>query len=389
MRHGWMRGAALAGAVAFAAAPLAAQERHVEVHTSGVSRGWLGFTFRTDGGPMVIERVLPGSPAQRAGVAAGDTVVQVDGRAATDAEMAAMRTRLHPGDAVRLRVRHGGAVAERTVTAAARPGSDVVILNRTMRISGDSMRDPVIIQLDSLGDLPGLRGGEVRRLLDSLGIRLGEMGDLRGRTEFHVRMDSAQRRRIRIRLDTMRVHLDSLALHMDSLRVRLRHIQPGVGEFEIMTPEGAQRLGGRGNVIIRRDTFTFRRGESFDRVPFVMDLGRRALGGAEMVDLNDKLGAYFSSRAGALVVQVSPGTPAARAGLEPGDVVVRAGDRAVQSVGDLRQAASRAGDGSLRLQVIRHGRRRDLVMPWEASRLRTAPGEVRIRTRERTKVQQQ
>ncbi|HEV8633773.1 MAG TPA: trypsin-like peptidase domain-containing protein [Chloroflexota bacterium] len=66
---------------------------------------------------------------------------------------------------------------------------------------------------------------------------------------------------------------------------------------------------------------------------------------------------------GAVVVQVGQGTPAARAGLQPGDVIVGFGDQEVKSDHDLRQAilARKPGD-EVALRVVRGGQARTVTV---------------------------
>ena len=66
----------------------------------------------------------------------------------------------------------------------------------------------------------------------------------------------------------------------------------------------------------------------------------------------------LSQTRGALIAQVSPGGPAARAGLRPGDVVVAIEGEAISSARDLTRRVAAATAGSdLRLEVFRDGRR--------------------------------
>ncbi len=61
---------------------------------------------------------------------------------------------------------------------------------------------------------------------------------------------------------------------------------------------------------------------------------------------------------GAVVTQVQPGSPADQAGIQPGDVIVGVGTRAVHSVGQAAQAireAERTGDSAVALRVIHDG----------------------------------
>src|SRR5215210_1902109 len=64
-------------------------------------------------------------------------------------------------------------------------------------------------------------------------------------------------------------------------------------------------------------------------------------------------------RDGLLVRGVVPGSPAERAGLERGDLIVRAGDRAPASVDDLFDALDAAGD-AIELGVVRGSDERDV-----------------------------
>ena len=55
-----------------------------EGRSSKAGRPWLGLTTNEVDGELVVARVVPGSPAERAGVQAGDVVVGVDGERPTD-----------------------------------------------------------------------------------------------------------------------------------------------------------------------------------------------------------------------------------------------------------------------------------------------------------------
>src|SRR5690606_19365567 len=86
--------------------------------------------------------------------------------------------------------------------------------------------------------------------------------------------------------------------------------------------------------------------------PYV--LGRNRVAGAEVIDLQPEMAGYFETEAGVLVIEVAPGTPAALAGLLPGDVVTHVGGAGVRSVEDLRIGVGRAGS-RLELGVVRRG----------------------------------
>jgi S1-C subfamily serine protease len=63
---------------------------------------------------------------------------------------------------------------------------------------------------------------------------------------------------------------------------------------------------------------------------------------------------------------VVDGSPAAAAGLERGDLLVRAGDRELASMDDLFDALDAAGD-TLSLVVVRGTEERELQVPFRRS----------------------
>lgn len=268
-------------------------------------RGWLGIALDWSGGegrPVTVQAVAPESPAARAGVARGDTVLRMDGEAAT--ADAVRRLNPAPGDTVRFRLRRDGREREVRVVAGERE-QDVIVFRRGDRVT--------MIHPDSV------------------------------------------RERMAIRLDTVGAHLDSLFVRMDSLRV-------GTQARRLF-----RTLPMRLDSLVEREVFR-------TTEPFSIEVGSRALAGAEFTQLNAGLGRYFQTEKGMLVLRVAPGSPAARAGLESGNVVVRANGRDVETLRDLRQAVGAAEDPTAKLEVIRQGRRREMTMRWE----RGAEPEVRI-----------
>lgn len=87
-----------------------------------------------------------------------------------------------------------------------------------------------------------------------------------------------------------------------------------------------------------------------------VEVGLRAVAGAELAELGPGLADYFEAKAGLLVLRVAPRTPADRAGLRPGDVVVSADGRPLLSVDDLRRTVARPGGDPVRLRVVRKSR---------------------------------
>nr|WP_245995148.1 DegQ family serine endoprotease [Inmirania thermothiophila] len=88
---------------------------------------------------------------------------------------------------------------------------------------------------------------------------------------------------------------------------------------------------------------------------------RRGRLGVVVQDLTPELARAFglARGEGAVIAQVVPGSPAEKAGLQPGDVVVEINGRRVRNSADLRNAIGllRVGE-RVRLEIVRDGRRR-------------------------------
>jgi C-terminal processing protease CtpA/Prc len=99
---------------------------------------------------------------------------------------------------------------------------------------------------------------------------------------------------------------------------------------------------------------------------WLQEFGDAASGrlGVEVRDLEGPLASYFpGAEAGALVLGVDEDSPAAKAGLEPGDVIVGLGEDKVEDVGDLREAvADLAGEEPGTLAYLRKGQRREATV---------------------------
>lgn len=310
---------ALALFVMLAAAPaaVAAQDAGVAPTAPGRS-GWIGITFREDGADgqaIVVEEVMADAPARDAGIRAGDRIVAWNGR--SDVAAAIRAQPLRPGDTIRVTVTPADGAADRqvTITAAERPSPFAFSVPSRSRQPlefrrvgpGDVQafrlnRDSLEIQLDSLNS-------QLRVLLrDNYGpvLRLeGERAMILGGDT--IRFDDLPRNAARIRISA-----DSLLRGM-----------PGV-------------VSSLGDVFV---------------------VGRRAVAGAELTDISPGLATYFGTDSGVLVVRVAPETPAARAGLRDGDVIVAAEGQAVSDVAELRWALSRPGTREFSLEVLRERQR--------------------------------
>ncbi len=313
--------------------------------------GMIGVSFDNSDDVVRIVEVRRGSPAQRAGIEEGDVVIRLNGDDAGRA-MEALPGHLQAGDTVRLRIRRSSGERDVVVVAEPRPAGQLGLLTPGGRfevtrpgtggnlviINGDSMNVPLealTFRIDSLRtQLMELNGGAFRVEVDSL-VRI--FGDSAG--TWNQRMPNL---RFQMREGGPDVHIEGRVLRLGDDVVRLR-------ENALRMEEDAIRLEG-----------ALGQGE-----PFFLELGRRSAAGAELAEMNEGLSTYFGGqRDGALVIEVSPESPAARAGLRPGDVIVRAGGETVEDPADVRAALTRADEGRVALEVIRQGRRQELSLEW-------------------------
>jgi S1-C subfamily serine protease len=86
--------------------------------------------------------------------------------------------------------------------------------------------------------------------------------------------------------------------------------------------------------------------------------------GARMETLTPGLAEAIGVERGVLVIAVAPGVPAHESGLLDGDVILRANGRDIDSVGDLSLALAKSDDKSVRLDVARKGKVRQVTLRW-------------------------
>lgn len=92
--------------------------------------------------------------------------------------------------------------------------------------------------------------------------------------------------------------------------------------------------------------------------------GKRAYLGVSMIDLSPDLREHFgaSRDSGVLVESVSDGSPAEKAGMHVGDIIVSIDGKDVKNTGDLRSAIREKKDGdTVRVEVLRGRGRTTLV----------------------------
>lgn len=368
----------------------AAAQRETIVARMQQPRAWLGFsyentTYRVNGTrqpAIVVLEIVEDSPAESAGLAVGDTVLTINDLRVSSEFMSSLSTSLAPGDRVRLHIRRGGRDRDISVQAAERPAGYGILTpgNQTFsfEVSPDSLRgrvrlflDSALVALDTMR-FPDFRvesrpGGGVWMFTDSARFEVvpDSLWNHRGALVFphdsaFFRRDSAWVRGMP-RVSAFSFRGDSLiTLRTDSalLRAMPRGFSfeiDSMPNFRVRVPqlEGGRIFGLRGDSL-----FTY---EALPGGFGIATFGMRAIGGAELTDLDPDLGEYFGTDEGVLVVRVPDRTPADRAGLEAGDVIVRVNDRDVASIAELRRALPRSGQ-PIRLEIIRRNARRTIEM---------------------------
>lgn len=97
--------------------------------------------------------------------------------------------------------------------------------------------------------------------------------------------------------------------------------------------------------------------------------------GIEAEDVSGQLGEYFHvpGDSGVLIRSVSPGTAAAKAGLEAGDVITQVDGAPVKTVGDLREKLREKHDQkNVSLKIVREGSEKSVTVSIEPPAVRPA-----------------
>jgi C-terminal processing protease CtpA/Prc len=324
------------------------------VHDDTTRTAWIGLSFfnpPASSGEVVVAEVSPGAPAQQAGIRAGDHIVRWNDR--TDVADAIRSTSLQPGDTVRLAVSRPNQQRESlwSVSLVAVPRSPLPQeMQRWLRsVRPDTSRirafwpDSLLRHWQDAGQF---------LWTDSLAVWADSLWLPFARTPARMlHADSARAESLRRALDAV-TRQGQLS---DSVRARTESIRRSAETLEAMTRQ-----------LQRADSV---RAEASRAAGMAISLvgSRNGVAGAELTDVSPGLASYFGTDRGALVLRVSPGTPADRAGLQDGDVIVRAGDQSVGTVADLRGVLAARGAGEVEIEFIRSGTRQTTTIETTAA----------------------
>lgn len=346
---------------------------------------WLGVSYDVhwvarEGGcqpRVVVETVVSGAPADRAGLRPGDAIVALNGESVGSLRLELLSSRLSSGDSVRLRLARGGEVREVVAVADRRPPRPPTGLT-LRRAGGFSASDAPIVRL--VGDTLVARNLDMAKSGRARGYwvahddgradyrRLGRFsGDPMDRRVADLMACAASTRAMAPASPAILVDRRSVQARADSLRV-------------VMAQRALTREAPEGNVRIQR----LRQAESAPLPPGVREppepgvsvftyhvgdhliAGERGVAGAEITALEPELAEYFrGARQGLLVLRVAPGSPAERAGLRPGDVITSGGGRSLDTVGEFRLLLALPDPSPIELRVVRQGRTRTFTIRRE------------------------
>jgi predicted metalloprotease with PDZ domain len=302
------------------------------VVVSARGQGWIGVdaqfhdTWRVgaerNAPVMVVMGVYPESPAARAGLQSGDTIIRLNGAPAVPEVLERFLSRLEPGNRVSVTYRRSGRELTVPLQAAERPTGNLrVMVPEQVQLRIDSIQTLFVQYLDSTSRMAemGFGAQQVPDRVVLFRVPDGAMDEPVGK-----RLPSVD-------VATVRA---SQVVSAEGERVRRRQ------EAEAVARSAA---AGASQVEHARPL-----------APYIM--GQDRIAGARLTSLNAGLSGYFGVERGLLVVEVAPGTPAADAGMSSGDVILQAGNRSVTTLEELRAALAASRGPALTLTVVRKGR---------------------------------
>jgi S1-C subfamily serine protease len=99
-------------------------------------------------------------------------------------------------------------------------------------------------------------------------------------------------------------------------------------------------------------------------IAFAWSSGTTALAGAEMARVSKELGEVFGVDKGVLVLTVGQNTPAARAGLRGGDVILKVDGQEVVAPIQVQRQLQRAEEQQVKLTVVRKRKTQTVLLKW-------------------------
>ena len=103
----------------------ATKEECLKYMSEAKTRGWVGIEYdKTEDGNMVVEKILPNSPAEKAGLKAGDVLYALNGVEFSEAnkdKLKVVKSAMKPGATIAYSVKRDGAPKTVSVTLGTMP----------------------------------------------------------------------------------------------------------------------------------------------------------------------------------------------------------------------------------------------------------------------------
>ena len=222
----------------------------------------------------------------------------------------------------------------------------------------DARSEELVLRLRDLDE-------RVRKARLTESLRMQELARALDGGRGRIDLDDPVLRRERSTLEALRSEAEAVRTELE--RLALRTLERPRGS----AGGGATQRNVTVSVSPRRGTPVAAGGHAVARLeetsrplaPYLV--GRDRVAGARLTPINPQLGAYFGSERGLLVVDVGGGTPAADAGIEPGDVILSIAGREVSTVDEARLHLAEATPGPepVAVALLRKGRRLTVVLP--------------------------
>jgi C-terminal processing protease CtpA/Prc len=313
---------------------------------------------------LLISSVVVGSPAEAAGVAVGDTVVEVDGATPETTEFRRRLRRLEAGTPIEVIVGRAGERISLEVVPRARP--DVVAMRvRTRPVvwnwatPAGEMSLPIIVETadSAKANVWMFKNDDDRHVVivpskDGWKVHIVE----RDAEDAH---DDVRHLKVQVRdIEDLEGYLaqngEDMRRAWAELRERIRtELTPEMEALrESVLAEARVKLE-----AVRKARSAYGTGRARVRYappPHLLEATRR-LAGAEFEPLGAEL-SHNGLEQGLLVLRVIEGTPAYRLGLRRGDVVVEVGGTECSDVSDFRDAILATTGGGVEVKWVRKGK---------------------------------
>ncbi len=361
--HRWLLSAALLAASTATAVPaLAAGRGMLGVTTQSTDEDLRrGLDLTRDG--LLVNQVFSDGPAQQAGLRKGDVILTYNSRAVTAPEELRQLVRdTEPGRSITLGIWRDGARRTLQVTLAEAPDSD-----------DDSFNVPVPAMPRAPRAPRAPTAPRAPRAYDDDHSEHEHSGDV-----------------------TRRIIINGKEVPEDEIDGKLEELgRKGIRIDHLNGVEGLEGLGDLKDLGKLKDLAKLKGMRDFEGLAptpggstfFMPSAGRGRLG-VRVEKLNDDLAQALgaSGDQGVLVVQVLEDTPAQKAGIRAGDVIVRVGSDDVDSPEALVKALGDHDGAQVNLVILRKGTRREIQADLDSrsddsvrERVRTGrPERIRI-----------